>query len=78
MDCGAQTRLWQRVLPCTAVRVAHKRVLSAAHARATPPRLPGGEESPPLPCLCPEKPVPGFFVFFNTPEIASEFELVFI
>lgn len=63
---------------CTAVRVAHACVLSVSRVHATPPGLPGGEESLPLPRLCREKSVPGFFVFFNTPDIAGGFELVFI
>lgn len=60
------------------MRLAHACVLSASHAHATPPGLPGAEESPPLPRLRREKPVPGFFVFFNKPETPGGFELVFI
>ena len=73
-------RTWfqQRVHQCTAVRVAHACVRSVSRVHATPPGLPGREESLPPPRLCCEKSVPVFLFFFNTPEIAGGFELVFI
>lgn len=60
-------RTWfqQRVHQCTAVRVAHACVRNVSRVHATPPGLPGGEEALPLPRLCREKSVPGFFVFLT-------------